>query len=145
LSSAVVAKWGDVPLGPTTPPLSTAGDIVIVAVLPDPVGPDRGHEVVTLLITTATVVDLTDWALIDAAGARNRLDVTIAGGAVTEITASNSATAVTPWSWSTPPTAPPSPATNIAAHQPDRALGRDQDAGFSLPSLGLWTLPPILG
>jgi endonuclease YncB( thermonuclease family) len=72
---------------PTTPRPAATGDIAIVAVLPDPVGPDRGHEVVTLLNTTATVVDLDGWALVDAAGGRNRLDATIAGGAVMQITA----------------------------------------------------------
>ena len=35
-----------------------AGEVLIVAALPDPVGADRGHELVTLLNTTAASIDL---------------------------------------------------------------------------------------
>jgi len=44
-----------------------AGDIVILAALPDPAGVDRGHETVTLINTTSSGIDLTGWHLADAA------------------------------------------------------------------------------
>ena len=46
-------------------------DVLIVAALPDPAGPDRGDESVTLLNTSAAAVDLAGWALADAAGGRH--------------------------------------------------------------------------
>jgi hypothetical protein len=72
---------------PTGPGLVAAGDVLIVAALPDPVGVDRGNELVTLLNTTAAPIDLAGWGLVDAAGGRQDLDGTIAGGAVVQITA----------------------------------------------------------
>jgi hypothetical protein len=38
--------------------------VLIVAALPDPVGVDRGHEVITLLNTMAAAIDLTGWGLV---------------------------------------------------------------------------------
>jgi hypothetical protein len=67
------------------PPNVATGDIVIVAALPAPAAPDRGHERVTLLNTTASLIDLTGWALADAAGGRQALSGTIAAGAVDQI------------------------------------------------------------
>ena len=69
------------PGAPTRPPLITAGDVLILAALPDPAGADRGHESVTVLNTTAAPVDLTGWALADAAGGRHHLTGTIDAGA----------------------------------------------------------------
>jgi endonuclease YncB( thermonuclease family) len=73
------------PGAPTEPPLYGAGDLLIVAALPDPVGVDRGHELVTLLNTTAGTIDLTGWRLVDAAGGRQNLSGTLAGGAVLQV------------------------------------------------------------
>src|SRR5262249_14736190 len=73
------------PGAPTNPPGVTAGDLLIVAALPDPLGVDRGHELVTLLNTTASPVDLTGWALVDAAGGRQDLTGSLAGGAVIQV------------------------------------------------------------
>jgi hypothetical protein len=73
---------------PTGPRLVTAGDVLIVAAQPNPAGDDRGRELVTLLNTTPAPIDLTGWALVDAAGGRQTLTGTIASGAVTQIPAS---------------------------------------------------------
>jgi endonuclease YncB( thermonuclease family) len=75
------------PGAPTDPPLYSTGDLLIVAALPDPAGADRGHELVTLLNTTASPVDLTGWHLVDAAGGRQSLSGTLAGGAVMQVAA----------------------------------------------------------
>jgi endonuclease YncB( thermonuclease family) len=74
--------------GSTGPGQVAAGDVLIVAALPDPVGTDRGHELITLLNTTAAVIDLSGWGLVDAAGGRNDLSGTVAGGGVVQVTAS---------------------------------------------------------
>jgi len=74
------------PGAPTRPQATTAGDIRIVAALPDPVGIDRGHELVTLINTSATDIDLTGWSLADTAIGRMRLSGAIAGGAVLQLT-----------------------------------------------------------
>jgi hypothetical protein len=73
------------PGAPTGPRLVAAGDVLIVAALPDPAGVDRGNELVTLLNTTAAAIDLTGWGLADAAGGRQDLTSTIAGGAVAQV------------------------------------------------------------
>ena len=65
--------------GPAVPPPAT-GAVVVVAALPDPVGPDQGAETVTLLNTAATAIDLTGWTLVDAAGGRQALDGSIGAG-----------------------------------------------------------------
>ena len=83
----VISPDPALPGTPTTPQPTTVGDVVIVALLPDPVGADRGHELVTLLNTGAAAIDLTGWGLVDAAAGRQDLDGTIAGGAVVQITA----------------------------------------------------------
>jgi hypothetical protein len=73
--------------GGGTGPARVAGDVLIVAALPDPVGTDRGHELVTLLNTTAASVDLTGWGLVDAAGGRQQLSGQLTGGGVVQVTA----------------------------------------------------------
>jgi hypothetical protein len=74
------------PPGSVTEPQPLAvGDVVVVAALPDPVGADHGHELVTLVNTTAAPIDLTGWGLADAAGGRKSLTGMIAGGAVAQI------------------------------------------------------------
>jgi endonuclease YncB( thermonuclease family) len=70
------------------PPQLTAGDVLIMAALPDPVGVDRGHEHLTLINTTATAIDLTGWRLHDRAGATHNLTGALSGGAITRITLS---------------------------------------------------------
>ena len=66
-----------------------AGDVIIVAALPDPLGTDRGHESVTVLNTTAASVELTGWRLVDEAGAHHQLTGALAGGAVQQIVLGN--------------------------------------------------------
>jgi hypothetical protein len=63
-----------------------AGDVLIVAALPDPTGTDLGRETVTLLNTTDSAVELGGWVLIDAAGTRNTLTGALAGGSVLQLT-----------------------------------------------------------
>ncbi|UBU15925.1 lamin tail domain-containing protein [Nonomuraea gerenzanensis] len=74
------------PGAPMKPPLVAAGDVVIVAALPDPVGADRGNETVTLLNLTSRTCDLDGWALTDAAGGRKPLTGGIDGGAALRVT-----------------------------------------------------------
>ena len=50
-------------------------------------GTDRGQELVTLLNTTASAIDLTGWELVDAAGGRQQLSGQLAGGGVVQVTA----------------------------------------------------------
>jgi hypothetical protein len=73
------------PTSTTGSPL-TAGDVLIMAVLPDPAGVDRGHEQLTLLNTTPTAIDLTGWSLHDRAGRMQNLTGGLPGCAVTQIT-----------------------------------------------------------
>src|SRR5215211_415294 len=73
------------PGAPTGPRLAVAAEVLIVAALPDPVGVDSGNELITLVNTAASAIDLTGWGLIDAAGGRQDLTGTIAGGAVTQV------------------------------------------------------------
>jgi len=74
------------PGGITRPAEGRVGDVVILAALPDPVGGDQGHEIVTLLNATATSIDLAGWGLVDAGGGRTNLSGKIPGGAVVQIT-----------------------------------------------------------
>ena len=64
-----------------------AGAVLIVAALPDPAGTDRGHELVTLVNTTAAAIDLAGWELADAAGGRQQLSGLLAAGGVVQVTA----------------------------------------------------------
>ncbi|MEW9548169.1 lamin tail domain-containing protein [Nonomuraea sp. NPDC050783] len=75
------------PGAPVRPPLVTAGDLLIVAALPDPAGADRGAESVTLLNLTPEAVDLNGWTLAgSSSGAgRMRLSGSIAGGATLRV------------------------------------------------------------
>jgi endonuclease YncB( thermonuclease family) len=73
------------PGGTTAPTRVTAGDILIIAALPDPVGSDQGREIVTLLNTTAASVDVAGWGLVDAAGGRMDLSGQVSGGGVVQI------------------------------------------------------------
>ena len=71
----------------TGPHPHAAGDVVILAALPDPAGVDRGHETVTLINTTGAGIDLTGWHLADAAAAgTHTLTGTLAGGAASQVT-----------------------------------------------------------
>jgi hypothetical protein len=72
--------------GTTGPGHAAAGELLIVAALPNPAGTDRGHEVITLLNTTPDSVDLTGWKLADAAGGHQDLTGSIAGGTVLQVT-----------------------------------------------------------
>ena len=62
-----------------------AGDVLIVAALPDPTGADLGRETVTILNTTDSAVDLAGWTLVDAANSRHNLAGNLAGGAVLQV------------------------------------------------------------
>jgi len=75
------------PGAPTDPRPVAAGEVLIVAALPNPVGTDRGHELVTLLNTTAAGIDLSGWGLMDAAGGRQALTGSIVGAGVAQVTA----------------------------------------------------------
>jgi endonuclease YncB( thermonuclease family) len=80
-------------ISPDPPPPGThtdprpfqAGDVVIVAALPDPAGTDLGRETVTVLNTTDSAVDLAGWTLVDAANSRHNLTGTLAGGAILQV------------------------------------------------------------
>jgi hypothetical protein len=74
--------------GSTGPGQVAAGDVLIVAALPDPVGVDRGNELITLCNSTASSIDLSGWGLVDAAGGRKNLTGTVTGGGVVQVTAS---------------------------------------------------------
>jgi hypothetical protein len=62
-----------------------AGDVLIVAALPDPAGTDLGRETVTVLNTTAFPVDLAGWTLVDTANTHQNLTGALAGGAVMQL------------------------------------------------------------
>lgn len=61
------------------------GEVLIVAALPDPSGPDLAHETVTVINTTAGAVDLSGWALADSAGGRQNLTGSLAPGALLQV------------------------------------------------------------
>jgi hypothetical protein len=61
------------------------GDVVILAALPDPLGVDPGHEVLTMLNTTAAGVDLTGWTLTNDAGGRHELNGVLPGATTLQI------------------------------------------------------------
>jgi micrococcal nuclease len=62
----------NVPAGSVEP-----SGVEIVALLPNPVGPDQGHEVVTLANTTTLEINLDGWKLQDRAGNQFRLSGTV--------------------------------------------------------------------
>jgi hypothetical protein len=70
---------------PTGPRPYRAGDVLILAALPDPAGTDLGRETVTVLNTTGTAVDLSGWTLVDAADSRHNLEGNLAGGRVMQV------------------------------------------------------------
>jgi lamin tail-like protein len=70
--------------GPTMPPPAIAG-VLLIAALPDPTGTDTGGESITLLNTSPSAIDLDDWQLSDAAGARQTLSGQLQGGATMRI------------------------------------------------------------
>jgi endonuclease YncB( thermonuclease family) len=70
---------------PTGPGTFAAGDIAIVAALPDPVGTDLGQESAILVNTTSGGIDLTGWQLGDSAGRRQSLSGSVGGGEVITI------------------------------------------------------------
>ncbi|MFI7632978.1 lamin tail domain-containing protein [Nonomuraea sp. NPDC049400] len=82
----VIAPDPATPGAPVKPPLVAAGDLLIMAALPDPVGADLGHETVTLLNLTPGPIDLAGWALSDASGGRKALTGTVEGGAALRVT-----------------------------------------------------------
>ncbi len=65
---------------PTGPGRFVAGDVVIVAAVPDPAGADAGAETATLLNTTGGSIDLAGWRLGDWAGHRQDLTGAVGGG-----------------------------------------------------------------
>ncbi|MFI6924294.1 lamin tail domain-containing protein [Nonomuraea spiralis] len=73
------------PGAPVDPRPVSAGDVLIVAALPDPAGADRGHENVTLLNVTGRPVDLAGWALADSRGGRTELTGSLAAGGVLQV------------------------------------------------------------
>ena len=77
------------PPGGTTTPAAIAGDVVIVAALPNPEGSDQGHETITVINTTGITVNLAGWSIHDAAGGTLELTGTLNAGAVTQVKASN--------------------------------------------------------
>jgi hypothetical protein len=77
--------------GGGTPPVpvpsgAVTGDLVIVAALPNPTGVDTGNELVTLINTTSTSLDLTRWALADTTGKKHPLGGMVAAGATIQVT-----------------------------------------------------------
>ncbi|MEV0380351.1 lamin tail domain-containing protein [Nonomuraea sp. NPDC050643] len=81
----IIAPDPPPPGGGGKPPLTAAGDLLVVAALPDPLGADRGNESVTLLNLTPAPIDLSGWALVDAAGGRAALSGSIDGGAALRV------------------------------------------------------------
>jgi hypothetical protein len=73
------------PGGEPGPKPMQAGDVVIVAALPNPEGADVGHELVTLINTTAGDIDLHGWSLGDQAGGRQSLTGVVGAGRAHEV------------------------------------------------------------
>jgi hypothetical protein len=63
----------------------TAGDVVVVAALPDPAGPDLHNETVSLANLTAGDIDLQGWRIADQAGRRQDLTDIVVGGDILRI------------------------------------------------------------
>jgi endonuclease YncB( thermonuclease family) len=69
------------PPGTNTGPRNyAAGDIAIVAVLPNPFGPDTGRETVTLVNATGAAVALDGWQVVDGSGRRQTLSGELPAG-----------------------------------------------------------------
>jgi hypothetical protein len=66
---------------PPPPPPPPPPGVLIAALLPNPEGPDEGHEWVKLKNTADAAVDLEGWLLVDRAGNERALGGTIAAGA----------------------------------------------------------------
>lgn len=71
---------------PPPPPPTPERRVRIIAALVNPVGEERGHEVVTLLNLSPDAVDLTGWALADRNNGRQRLGGTLAPGGAAQLT-----------------------------------------------------------
>lgn len=75
------------PPGTTTGPRRyTAGDVMIVAALPNPAGADPDHESASFANVTAANVDLDGWKLFDRSGHAQDLNGVIASGDVLRVT-----------------------------------------------------------
>jgi hypothetical protein len=70
------------PVPPVVTQPVAVGDIVIVGVLANAIGPERGAEAVTLLNTTASAISLAGWSLHDNAGQEILTETIEAGCAV---------------------------------------------------------------
>jgi hypothetical protein len=73
----------------TTPRPANAGDVLIVAALPDPVGADKGHESVTVVNTTSAPIQLAGWRLVDAASGHQDLSGTLPPGGILQLQLGN--------------------------------------------------------
>lgn len=74
------------PAGTTTGPRRyAAGDVVLIAVLPDPVGADAGHETASLANVTATDIDLRGWKIADGFGRHHDLDGALSSGEILRV------------------------------------------------------------
>ena len=75
------------PPGTSTGPRTfTAGDLVIVAALPDPIGADRNAETVSIANPTAAAIDLHGWKITDTANRSQDLTGTAGAGDIIRIT-----------------------------------------------------------
>jgi endonuclease YncB( thermonuclease family) len=84
----VIAPDPPAPGTTTGPRRYTAGDVVIVAALPDPTGPDLGHESASFANVTSDDIDLQGWNLADRAGRRQPLSGVIGAGDFRRVTLS---------------------------------------------------------
>jgi endonuclease YncB( thermonuclease family) len=64
----------------------TAGDVVVVAALPDPLGADLHNETVSLANLTSGDIDLQGWRIADKTGRRQDLTDVVVGGDILRIT-----------------------------------------------------------
>lgn len=77
------------PAPPPPPPPFVRGTVRIIAALANPVGPEAGHESVTLLNTAPEAVALDGWVLRDRANGREPLSGTLDAGDARRVTLSN--------------------------------------------------------
>jgi endonuclease YncB( thermonuclease family) len=74
------------PPGTTTSPRRySAGDVVIVAALPNPVGADRENESASLVNVTSMHINLQRWAIAGRTGRTQQLGGVLAGGEVLQV------------------------------------------------------------